>query len=310
MSSSTNINRMLLVAVIVLAAALAGVLIYFLALKPLIKAVTTTSQSQGQSSSSSQSSASAQASLITTAFERGVENWLSIECIYNKYGENATLNAVNNIYTISYGYISDYEETGNTTYLIVYPIAQYQYLASHYPDCAVSESDQDLVNTVMGALSNINTVAYTLNIPGNLLGTPLFIVYDKANNITYILAGASPYVFNAIDDALRGNITVFTYQGQELGYGFRANSTQESFIHELTTSGLGIGNPNANITVIEFLDPECPFCAIFQVMYGRSLETMISSGHVYYVIQYFPTHVLGYGCSSPTIAPMLGPYCG
>ncbi|GAB6945931.1 hypothetical protein JCM16161A_00610 [Vulcanisaeta sp. JCM 16161] len=310
MSNSANINRMLLVAVIVLAVALAAVLIYFLALKPPIKTSTSQSQSSSSSSSSSQSSASSQLSLITTAFERGVENWLNLVCIYNKYGANATLSAVNSIYTISYSYIYDYEETGNTTYLLVYPIAQYQYLASHYTNCAVSESDQDLVNTVIGALNNINTIAYTLNIPGNLLGTPLFIVYDRANNITYVLAGASPYVFNAINDALRGNITVFTYQGQELGYGFRANSTQVSLIGELISSGLRIGNPNANITVIEFLDPECPYCAIFQVEYGRSLEAMINSGYVYYVIQYFPTHVLGYGCSSPTIAQMLGPYCG
>ncbi|WP_054841948.1 thioredoxin domain-containing protein [Vulcanisaeta distributa] len=311
MSSSKNINRMLLVAVIVLAVALAAVLIYFLAFKPPTKPVIPPGQSSSSSSSSSQSSASSQLSLATTAFERGVENWLSIECIYNKYGGNATLNAVNNIYTIAYGYIYDYEETSNITYLLMYPIAQYQYIASKYPDCAVSESDQSLVNTVLGALSNINTVAYTLNIPGNLLGTPLFIVFDKANNVTYVLAGASPYVFDAINDAIRGNITIFVYQGQELGYGFKANSTQVSFINELISSGLRIGNPNANITVIEFLDPECPpYCALFQVMYGRSLETMIGSGYVYYVIHYFPTHVLGYGCSSPTIAQMLGPYCG
>ncbi|GAB6945025.1 thioredoxin domain-containing protein [Vulcanisaeta sp. JCM 14467] len=289
MSSNTNINRILLIAVIVLAAALAGVLVYFLVLKPPAN--------------------SAKVSPITLAFERGVENWLGIECIYNKYGGNAALSAVNSIYTIAYDYLYNYEETDNTTYLIMYPIAQYQYLTSHYPGCTVSKSDQDLVNTVMGALNGVNTMAYTLNIPGNLLGTPLFIVYDKVNNVTYVLAGASPYVFNAINYTLRGNITMLTYQGQELGYGFRANSTQVSFIHELITSGLGIGNPSANITVIEFLDPECPYCAVFQVMYGKSLEAMIGSGYVYYVIQYFPTHVLGYGCSSPTIAPMLGPIC-
>lgn len=304
MSSSTNINRMLLVAVIVLAVALAAVLIYFFAFK-------TTPTQKAPSSSSSQTSVSSQLSLATTAFERGgVENWLSIECIYSNYGENATLNAVNNIYTIAYNYIYDYEETNNVTYLLLYPIAQYQYIESNYAKCAINESDQSLVNTVLGALSNINTVAYTLNIPGNLLGTPLFIVFDRTNNVTYVLAGASPYVFNAINDAVRGNITVFTYQGQELGYGFRANSTQVSFIDQIISSGLRIGNPSANITVIEFLDPVCPYCALFQVMYGRSLETMINSGYVYYVIHYFPTHVLGYGCSSPTIAQMLGPYCG
>ncbi|MGC8606859.1 MAG: thioredoxin domain-containing protein [Vulcanisaeta sp.] len=303
MSSSINVNRMLLIAVVVLAVALIGVLVYFLALKTPTK----TNTPQPPTSSSSTST---QASLITAAFERGVENWLGLVCIYNKYGENATLNALNNMYSIAYNYIYEYEQKSNTTYLLVYPIAQYQYLASNYAECAVSESDQNLVNTVTGALNNINTIAMTLNIPSNLLGTPLFIVFDKANNITYILAGASPYVFYAINYANEGNITVITYQGQELGYGFKANSTQVSFIGELASSGLRIGNSSANITIIELLDPVCPYCAIFQAMYGRSLETMINSGYVYYVIQYFPTHVLGYGCSSPTIASMLGPYCG
>ena len=314
MSGNTNVNRMLLIAVVVLAVALVGVLVYFLALKPSAlappaKSGSGTSQSQGQSSSS-QSSTSTQTSLITAAFERGVENWLGLVCIYNKYGGNATLNALNNIYSIAYNYIYNYEQTSNTTYLLVYPIAQYQYLASNYAECAVSENDQDLVNMVTGALNNINTMAMSLDIPGNLLGTPLFIVFNRANNITYVLAGASPYVFYAINYVNEGNITVITYQGQELGYGFKANSTQVSFINELASSGLRIGNPSANITMIEFLDPECPYCAIFQAMYGRSLETMVNSGYVYYVIQYFPTHVLGYGCSSPTIAQMLGPYCG
>ncbi len=141
MSSSTNVNRMLLVAVIVLAVALAAVLIYFLAFKttPTQK----TPSSQGSSSSSSQTSASSQLSLATTAFERGgVENWLSIECIYSNYGENATLNAVNNIYTIAYNYIYDYKETNNVTYLLLYPIAQYQYIESNYAKCAINESDQ------------------------------------------------------------------------------------------------------------------------------------------------------------------------
>lgn len=63
------------------------------------------------------------------------------------------------------------------------------------------------------------------------------------------------------------------------------------------------------MTVIEYLDPECPACTIFQLEYGGYLDHLIGSGSIYYVIQYFPTHVLDYGCSSPTIEPMLGTIC-
>ena len=249
---------------------------------------------------------------VTTesAFIFGVENWLGLACIYNKYGESAALNAINNIYTIAYDYLYDYEETGNTTYLLLYPIVQYQNLTSSYPDCVVIGSIQNLTNTVTNALSSIDTAAHVLNIPGNLLGTPLFVIFNRANNITYVVAGASPVVYDAIDYAKEGRlVSTITYQGELLGIGFRASPTQVGLINELISSGLGFGNPRASLVVIEFLDPTCPFCALFQVTYGKPMQEIINNGTAYYVIQYFPTHVLGYGCSSPTIAPMLGSIC-
>ncbi len=304
MSDKSNVNKALLIAVIVLAAALVGVLVYFLFPFHIH------TQTQSKSQTSNPASASAQAPTPTLSFERGVENWLGIECVYNNYGANTTLSLVNDIYTIAYGYLYDYSQTNNVTYLLMYPVAQYQYIASKYPACAINESDQNLVSVVIGALNNITGIANNLNIPGNLLGTPLFIVFDRSNNVTYVLAGASPFVFNAINYAKNGTTTTITYQGQELGYGFKANSTQVKTISEIISNSLRFGNPSANITVIEYLDPECPYCALFQVMYGRELEQLVNSGSIFYAINYFPTHVLGYGCSSPTIAPMLGPYCG
>ncbi|WP_243681143.1 hypothetical protein [Vulcanisaeta souniana] len=174
MSSNKNTNRVLLIAVVVLAVALVGVLVYFLVLKsPSTLTVPSSNNNQG----ATQSSQSTQASMITLAFERGgVENWLGLECIYNKYGGNATLNAINDTYKIAYNYLYEYEYTNNITYYIVYPIAQYQYLVSNYANCAVSESDQSLVSTVTSALSNFGTVAMELNmesnIPSNYIGTP------------------------------------------------------------------------------------------------------------------------------------------
>jgi hypothetical protein len=291
--TSTSINKALLVAVIVLAVALVAVLVYFLMLKP--------SETPGKQT---------RALTPALAFERGVENWLGIECVYGKYGGNATLDLINNIYAIAYRYVIEYTQSGNVTYLLEYPVAQYEYLVSKYPKCALNGADQYLANVVVNALNNVSNVAVKLGIPNNLLGTPLFIVFNRANNVTYILAGASPLVFSAINYAETGNTTVFTYQGQVLGYGFRANSTQVNVINSIISSGLGIGNPGASIVVIEYLDPECPYCALFQVEYGSALDSMVINGSALYVIQYFPTHVLSYGCSSPTIAPLLGPYCG
>jgi hypothetical protein len=300
MSRNTNINKALLITVIVLAVALVGVLVYFLA--PIHKPAST--------QPSSKSTGQVQAITPTLAFEDGVGNWFGVVCVYNKYGGNATLNLLNSIYSIAYEYLVAYSQSNNVTYLLEYPVAQYEYLASKYPQCAFNYTDQYLVSTVMGALNNITNVATELGIPGNLLGTPLFIVFNRENNITYVLAGASPFVFEAINYAKAGNITVLTYQGQELGYGFRANSTQVSVINGIISSGLRVGNVSSPIVVIEYLDPECPYCALFQVEYGGALERLVTSGSVFYVVGYFPTHVLGYGCSSPTIAPMLGPYCG
>jgi len=180
MSRNTNINKALLIAVIVLAVALVGVLVYFLA--PIHKPAST--------QPSSKPTGQAQVITPTLAFEDGVENWFGVECVYDKYGGNATLNLLNSIYSIAYEYLVAYSQSNNVTYLLEYPVAQYEYLASKYPQCAFNYTDQYLVSTVMGAINNITNVATELGIPGNLLGTPLFIVFNRANNITYVLAGA------------------------------------------------------------------------------------------------------------------------
>ena len=292
--TSTSINKALLVAVIVLAVALVAVLVYFLILKP--------PETPGKQT---------QALTPALAFERSVENWLGIECVYGRYGGNATLDLINNIYAIAYRYVFiEYTRSGNVTYLLEYPVAQYKYLVSKYPKCALNGADQYLANVVVNALNNVSNAAVKLGIPNNLLGTPLFIVFNRANNVTYVLVGASPLVFSAINYAETGNTTVFTYQGQVLGYGFRANSTQVGVINSIVSSGLRIGNPGASIVVIEYLDPECPYCALFQVQYRDALEYLVNNGSVLYVIQYFPTHAIVYGCSSSKIASLLGPYCG
>ena len=125
MSRNTNINKALLIAVIVLAVALVGVLVYFLVPIHIHKPAST--------QPSSKSTGQVQAITPTLAFEDGVGNWFGVVCVYNKYGGNATLNLLNSIYSIAYEYLVAYSQSNNVTYLLEYPVAQYEYLASDPP---------------------------------------------------------------------------------------------------------------------------------------------------------------------------------
>jgi len=58
---------------------------------------------------------------------------------------------------------------------------------------------------------------------------------------------------------------------------------------ELDGSELGIGDPNAPITIIEFSDLQCPFCYNFYENTIKDLKiNYIDTGKVYYVYKHFP----------------------
>ncbi|WP_238375111.1 thioredoxin domain-containing protein [Vulcanisaeta thermophila] len=281
----SNINKALLMAVIALAVALIAVVLYF-----TVIAKTPTGKAATQSSSQTGSLTS----LLMEAFSDGVKLWFGLVCVYHNYGESAALSLMHLLYTIGYEYNVAYVQTGNATYEVVYPIIQYNYLTSKYPSCSVNYNMSYLVNYVASAGSNITIVQKYLGIPSSFMGTPLFLIYNRLNNITYVVVGASPAPFTALNYSRAGVTTVLTYQGQELGYSFRANATQVGFINGLVSEGLGFGNPNANIVIIELMDPTCPYCAVFDVQYGSELDSLVNNGTIYYVLLYFPTHILGY----------------
>jgi protein-disulfide isomerase len=112
----------------------------------------------------------------------------------------------------------------------------------------------------------------------------------------YISAGASPAPLLAIQYLEHGQYAAeITYQGQEVAVGMRLTSLQASFLSQLVAnSTLVFGSPNAKIVVLEYIDPTCPFCALFSAEYFNYLRQYIENGTVLYVVRYMPTHVWGY----------------
>src|SRR3989344_3028293 len=49
-----------------------------------------------------------------------------------------------------------------------------------------------------------------------------------------------------------------------------------------------LGNPNAKITIVEFSDPECPFCKVFHETMHTIVNEYGSSGDVAWVYRHFP----------------------
>lgn len=110
-------------------------------------------------------------------FVAGVETWLGLTCIYNKTGASQFYNALSSIYDMAAAYIVQYLQTGNSTLLNLYPLAQISYIQSQYPQCYVNASPQQLVALVQNADNAVSADANVLGIPNNMLGTPLFVIY-------------------------------------------------------------------------------------------------------------------------------------
>jgi protein-disulfide isomerase len=64
--------------------------------------------------------------------------------------------------------------------------------------------------------------------------------------------------------------------------------TEQSTIPDVTPSDHILGNPNAAIKVIEYSDPSCPFCKIFNPTMTRIMDEYGPSGKVAWVYRHFP----------------------
>lgn len=49
-----------------------------------------------------------------------------------------------------------------------------------------------------------------------------------------------------------------------------------------------LGNPNAEIKIIEYSDPECPYCKDFQTTMHKIIDTYGASGKVAWIYRHFP----------------------
>lgn len=49
-----------------------------------------------------------------------------------------------------------------------------------------------------------------------------------------------------------------------------------------------LGNPNAKVTIVEYSDPECPYCKIFHETMGQVMNEYGKSGQVAWVYRQFP----------------------
>lgn len=53
-----------------------------------------------------------------------------------------------------------------------------------------------------------------------------------------------------------------------------------------------IGNPNSNLTIVEFFDPNSPFCEkYYKKIYEQIYQNYIKTGKVKYVFKYFPQQI-------------------
>ncbi|MDE2188413.1 MAG: thioredoxin domain-containing protein, partial [Patescibacteria group bacterium] len=110
-----------------------------------------------------------------------------------------------------------------------------------------------------------------------VLTVPMAIVIAAA-----IIGGALLYVFHPIQTAAP---TVLNNQNS-------ASSTPASNVSvnlpPITASDHILGNPNADIKIVEYSDPSCPYCKMFQNVMLQIMQTYGSSGKVAWVYREFP----------------------
>lgn len=131
-----------------------------------------------------------------------------------------------------------------------------------------------------------------LTIPG--LSSLINVKVLPPNGYIYVI-GSYPNVPTLVNDVLSGSLIrgLSSYEGVG-SLSSNAINAILSLVKGNNTYVIKVGNSSAPVWLIEFLDPVCPYCTIFDVLNFSKIAPLIYSGKVYYVAIYFPTHALGY----------------
>lgn len=109
------------------------------------------------------------------------------------------------------------------------------------------------------------------HLPEQERGTPYNVLINKAG-VKVEMAGALPYEMfkQAIDEMLAG----------------KAKNKSEINLDPITKDDHMLGNPDAEITIVEYTDMECPFCARIH----PTLHQIVTDygGKVNWVVRHFP----------------------
>jgi protein-disulfide isomerase len=122
-----------------------------------------------------------------------------------------------------------------------------------------------------------------------LNGTPFFIIDG------YPLSGAQPYeafeaaVGLAENGELGDVITAYARQAYEAMLAQQAPPQPAEPVDVPLENAYAIGDPNAPVTIVEYTDFQCPFCARHTLQtFAQIEENLVETGQVRYVFKDFP----------------------
>lgn len=129
------------------------------------------------------------------------------------------------------------------------------------------------------------------DLPNEKRGTPFSVVIGPNNFKAQVLGYASyDDMKKVVDQAALGKIATTEVASVENGKTVSTLASIDTAYQgkvELSEEGDHItGNPNAQVTIIEYSDFECPFCKQFQPV----LAQLVKDGNVRWIYRHYPLH--------------------
>lgn len=115
---------------------------------------------------------------------------------------------------------------------------------------------------------------YQSGLSAGVQGTPLTIVLNTKTGKTYTIDGAQPIevVQMTLANALAG----------------KSDGATKITVSPISSADHIFGNPSAEVLLIEYSDPECPFCKRFQETLKTVMTQYGDNGNVAWVYRHFP----------------------